>query len=173
VGHGLKPPDRVTLQDCFSVTVLRYYSITPLGMKQGKLTTCRTILLQSNGFSCPWPVHPLTILILIVLQYHGVAALSAYVWCQRSMHVTRCGGHVTIWASRSRILLALRLLCIPRYACIDMVCWQPTYGRPLGICVMIKEYTYHTLWLTCDHLCPQNIRFCWRSDSMHIPLCNH
>jgi hypothetical protein len=41
---------------------LTFYS---MGMKQGELTTCRTILLQSNGFSCPWPVHPLTTLILI------------------------------------------------------------------------------------------------------------
>ncbi len=62
VGHGLKPPDKVTLQDCFSVTVLRYYSITPLGMKQGKLTTCRTILLQSNGFSCPPDDFPIIFL---------------------------------------------------------------------------------------------------------------
>ena len=47
---------------------LTFYS---MGMKQGELTTCRTILLQSNGFSCPWPVHPLTTLILINSHYYS------------------------------------------------------------------------------------------------------
>jgi hypothetical protein len=43
--------------------------------------------------------------------------------------------------------------------------------RLYGICLEPKKYPYHTLWLTCDHLCPQNIFFCWRSDSMHTLLC--
>jgi hypothetical protein len=80
------------------------------------------------------------------------------------------------WAASCMVLsfTIIQLGCKSLVSTLFMVYSDVQYysiWRLYGICLEPKKYPYHTLWLTCDHLCPQNIFFCWRSDSMHTLLC--